>query len=318
MNHAAHSPNLAFVFPGQGSQSIGMLADLSELHASVRETFTEASDGAGVDLWALSQGGPEAMLNRTEYTQPALLAAGVAVWRIWLAAQGPRPARLAGHSLGEYTALVAAGTLSLHDAAHLVRIRGQAMQEAAPEGEGAMAAVIGAEDALVEEVCREVSGERVVVPANYNSPGQIVIGGHADAVDKALAALTVRGVRKVVKLAVSVPSHTPLMREAANRVVEAMSAYVWREPSIPVVQNVDASVHKSVAAIRDALARQLYLPVRWSACVSALASAGVTRIAECGPGKVLTGLVKRIDKLIEGRPLGTPADFSTALESWRS
>ena len=318
MNHAATSSNLAFVFPGQGSQSIGMLAELSELHRGIRETFAEASDGASVDLWALSQGGPEAMLNRTEYTQPALLAAGVAVWRAWIASGGPRPAHLAGHSLGEYTALVAAGTLSLADAAHLVRIRGQAMQEAAPEGAGAMAAVLGAEDAVVEEVCREISGERIVVPANYNSPGQIVIGGHADAVDQAIAALTARGARKAVKLAVSVPSHTPLMREAANRVVEAMSAYAWREPQIPVVQNVDATAHRGVAAIRDALARQLYLPVRWSGCVAALATAGATRIAECGPGKVLAGLVKRIDKSLEGRALGTPVEFDTALESWRS
>ena len=318
MSHAMQSSNLAFVFPGQGSQSIGMLAELSELHRGIRETFAEASDGASVDLWALSQGGPEAMLNRTEYTQPALLAAGVAVWRAWIASGGPRPAHLAGHSLGEYTALVAAGTLSLADAAHLVRIRGQAMQEAAPEGAGAMAAVLGAEDAVVEEVCREISGERIVVPANYNSPGQIVIGGHADAVDQAIAALTARGARKAVKLAVSVPSHTPLMREAANRVVEAMSAYAWREPQILVVQNVDATVHRGVAAIRDALARQLYLPVRWSGCVAALATAGATRIAECGPGKVLAGLVKRIDKSLEGRALGTPAEFDTALESWRS
>ena len=310
------SHSLAFVFPGQGSQSIGMLAELSELHRGMRETFAEASDGASVDLWALSQGGPEAMLNRTEYTQPALLAAGVAVWRTWLAGGGARPSQLAGHSLGEYTALVAAGAISLADAAHLVRIRGQAMQEAAPEGEGAMAAVLGAEESLVEEVCREVSGDRVVVPANYNSPGQIVIGGHADAIDKAIAVLTARGVRKAVKLAVSVPSHTPLMREAANRLVEAMGAYSWREPEIPIVQNVDAAVHRGVAAIRDALARQLYLPVRWTACVAALASAGATRIAECGPGKVLTGLVKRIDKSIDGRSLATPAEFDSARQDW--
>jgi [acyl-carrier-protein] S-malonyltransferase len=314
----AHSHrNLAFVFPGQGSQSIGMLAELSELHKGIRETFAEASDGASVDLRALSQGGPEAMLHRTEYTQPALLAAGVAVWRVWIAMGGPRPAQLAGHSLGEYTALVAAGTISLADAAHLVRIRGQAMQEAAPEGEGAMAAVLGAEDAVVEEVCREISGDRVVVPANYNSPGQIVIGGHADAVDQAIAALTARGVRKAVKLAVSVPSHTPLMREAANRVVEAMTAYAWREPSIPVVQNVDGQVHRGLDAIRDALARQLYLPVRWTSCVATLASNGATRIAECGPGKVLSGLVKRIDKSIEGRPLATPPELDSALADWR-
>jgi len=310
-------PNLGFVFPGQGSQSVGMLAELSELHAGVRETFDEASEGAGVDLWALSQGGPEPMLNRTEYTQPALLAAGVAVWRAWVAQGGPLPARLAGHSLGEYTALVAAGAIQLRDAAHLVRIRGQAMQDAAPEGAGAMAAVLGADDALVEDVCREVSGEHVVVPANYNSPGQIVIGGHARAIDEALALLAERGVRKAVKLAVSVPSHTPLMREAANRLAEAIKAYDWSQPRIPVVQNVDARAHDGLAGIREALVRQLYLPVRWTACVQALAAAGVTRIAECGPGKVLTGLVKRIDKSIDGRALGTPGEFESALSDWR-
>jgi [acyl-carrier-protein] S-malonyltransferase len=198
-----------------------------------------------------------------------------------------------------------------------VRIRGQAMQDAAPEGVGAMAAVLGAEDALVEEVCREVSGDHVVVPANYNSPGQIVIGGHVQAVDAALAKLTERGVRKAVKLAVSVPSHTPLMREAANRLAEAMRAYAWHTPKIPVVQNVDAQVHDGVDAIRDALVRQLYLPVRWTQCVQALAAADATRIAECGPGKVLTGLVKRIDKSLDGRALGTPGDFESTLADWR-
>ncbi|WP_394537774.1 ACP S-malonyltransferase [Lysobacter enzymogenes] len=308
---------LSFVFPGQGSQSLGMLAELSELHASIRESFVEASDGAGVDLWALSQGGPEEMLNRTEYTQPALLAAGVAVWRLWQARGGAQPALLAGHSLGEYTALVAAGALSLRDGAHLVRLRGQLMQEAAPAGVGAMAAVLGAEDALVEEICQAVSGSEVVVPANYNSPGQIVIGGHAGAVDKALTRLAEAGVRKAVKLAVSVPSHTPLMREAANRLAEAMTGLEWRLPSLPVVQNVDAQVHASVEAIRDALVRQLYLPVQWTGCVQALAAAGVQRAAECGPGKVLTGLVKRIDKSIDGRAIGTPAEFETALAEWR-
>ncbi|QQP99725.1 ACP S-malonyltransferase [Lysobacter enzymogenes] len=308
---------LSFVFPGQGSQSLGMLAELSELHAGVRESFAEASDGAGVDLWALSQGGPEEMLNRTEYTQPALLAAGVAVWRLWQARGGAQPALLAGHSLGEYTALVAAGALSLRDGAHLVRLRGQLMQEAAPAGVGAMAAVLGAEDALVEEICQAVSGSEVVVPANYNSPGQIVIGGHAGAVDKALTRLAESGVRKAVKLAVSVPSHTPLMREAANRLAEAMAGLEWRLPGLPVVQNVDAQVHASVEAIRDALVRQLYLPVQWTGCVQALAAAGVQRTAECGPGKVLTGLVKRIDKSIDGRAIGTPAEFETALAEWR-
>lgn len=312
----ASPTDVAFVFPGQGSQALGMLAELAELHAEVRQTFAEASEGAGVDLWALSQGGPEEMLNRTEYTQPALLAAGVAVWRLWLAAGGARPARLAGHSLGEYTALVAAGAIGLRDAAHLVRIRGQAMQAAAPAGAGAMAAVLGADDALVEEVCRTVSGSEVVVPANYNAPGQIVIGGHVAAVDAALARLAEQGVRKAVKLAVSVPSHTPLMREAANRLAEAIGAYAWSAPSIPVVQNVDARVHAGLADIREALVRQLYLPVRWTDCVQALVAGGTSRVAECGPGKVLAGLVKRIDKSLDIRTLGTPGEFESAREAW--
>ncbi|MET0814786.1 MAG: ACP S-malonyltransferase [Pseudoxanthomonas sp.] len=311
------STQLAFVFPGQGSQSVGMLAELSEFHPVVRETFAEASDGAGVDLWALSQGGPDEMLNRTEYTQPALLAAGVAVWRAWQAQGGAMPAVLAGHSLGEYAALVAAGALSVHDGAHLVRLRGQLMQDAAPAGVGAMAAVIGAEDAVVAEVCVQASGSQVVVPANYNSPGQIVIGGDAEAVDRAIALLNERGVRKVVKLAVSVPSHTPLMREAANRLAEAMRGMAWHAPTLPVVQNVDAQVHEGIDAIRDALVRQLYLPVRWTDCTLALAAKGATRIAECGPGKVLTGLVKRIDKSLEARALGTPGEFEGALAEWK-
>ncbi|MFC4727060.1 ACP S-malonyltransferase [Coralloluteibacterium thermophilus] len=311
--------NLAFVFPGQGSQSVGMLADLAAAHPVVGETFAEASEGAGVDLWALAQQGPEAELNRTEFTQPALLAAGVAVWRAWLAAGGARPARLAGHSLGEYAALVAAGVLGLGDAARLVRERGRLMQEAVPEGTGGMAAVLGADDALVAQVCTEVSTDEssIVVPANFNSPGQIVIGGHAIAVDAALATLAGRGVRKAVKLAVSVPSHTPLMRQAADRLAAAMDGLAWSAPTIPVVQNADAAVATDVAQIREALVRQLYLPVRWTECVQALAAGGATRIAECGPGKVLAGLVKRIDKGVEARSLGTAADLDAALADWR-
>jgi [acyl-carrier-protein] S-malonyltransferase len=307
---------LAFVFPGQGSQSVAMLAELSESQPIVRETFAEASDGAGVDLWALSQAGPEEQLNRTEFTQPALLAAGVAVWRAWQARGGARPALLAGHSLGEYSALVAANALSLRDAAHLVRIRGQLMQEAAPAGVGAMAAVIGAEDDAVREICKQASGSDVVVPANYNSPGQIVIGGHAAAVDRALGLLAEAGVRKAVKLAVSVPSHTPLMREAANRLSETMAGLAWSAPKLPVVQNVDAEVHDGVQSIRDALVRQLYLPVQWTGCVQALAANGATRLGECGPGKVLTGLAKRIDKSLDARALGAVGDFEGALAEW--
>ncbi len=308
--------SLAFVFPGQGSQSLGMLASLSDQYPIVKETFVEASEGAVIDLWALSQGGPEEMLNRTEYTQPALLAAGVAVWRVWQASGAANPSLLAGHSLGEYSALVAAGAIKLIDAAHLVRIRGQAMQASAPTGVGAMAAVIGADDELVESICREVSGEHVVVPANYNSPGQIVIGGHVAAVDMALAKLAEAGVRKTVKLAVSVPSHTPLMREAANRLEEAMAAYHWQQPAIPVVQNVDGRVHPSTDEIRDALVRQLYLPVRWTQCMQVLIDAGVSRCGECGPGKVLSGLSRRIDKSLDMRALGTPAELEAARDAW--
>lgn len=316
------SPDLAFVFPGQGSQSTGMLAELAEMEGAsgtrlIRDAFDEASDGAGVDLWALSQGGPEEQLNRTEYTQPALLAADVAVWRLWCAHGGARPALMAGHSLGEYAALVAAGALSLREGAHLVRIRGQLMQDAAPDGSGAMAAVLGVDDDVVRTACAEASDVEVVVPANFNSPGQVVIGGHAAAVARASELLNARGARKVALLAVSVPSHTPLMRDAANRLAEAMHGVDWREPALPVIQNVDAEIHDGIQAVRDALVRQLYLPVRWTDCVQALAARGVVRIAECGPGKVLCGLNRRIDKALENRALGTPGDFGAALEAWR-
>ena len=244
------------------------------------------------------------------------IAAGVGVWRAWRQAGGAVPTVLAGHSLGEYAALVAADVISLADGARLVRERGRLMQQAVPAGTGAMAAVLGAEDALVAEVCDAVAGDGVVVPANFNSPGQVVIGGDAAAVDRAIAELAARGVRKVVKLTVSVPSHTPLMREAANRLCETMAAMTWNVPTLPVVQNVDAEVHDGVQAIRDALVRQIYLPVRWSECMQALSARGVTSVAECGPGKVLTGLAKRIDKALDARALGTAADFDAALAAW--
>jgi [acyl-carrier-protein] S-malonyltransferase len=312
------SPSLAFVFPGQGSQSIGMLAELAALHPVVREAFAEASEGAGIDLWTLAQQGPEEQLNRTEFTQPALLAAGIAVWRAWRQQGGAQPSLLAGHSLGEYTALVAAGALTLRDAARLVRLRGQLMQQAAPAGTGAMAAVLGTEDDIVQLACEDASVDGIVVPANYNSPGQVVIGGDAAAVDRAIALLAERGVRKAMKLAVSVPSHTPLMRDAAIRLGEAMAAMSWQEPNIPVVQNVDAQVHRGVQSIQDALMRQLYLPVQWTGCVQALSARGATHLCECGPGKVLTGLTKRIDKALDARALGTPADFDAAMQAFSS
>ncbi len=312
------SSRLAFVFPGQGSQSPGMLADLAAAHPQVLETFAEASEGAGTNLWAIAGADGDERLNQTEFTQPVLLAGGIAVWRVWQSQGGPQPALLAGHSLGEYAALVAAGALGLADGARLVRERGRLMQAAVPAGVGAMAAILGAEDAVVAEVCADVSGERVVVPANFNSPGQIVIGGHADAVDAAIAALAERGVRKAMKLPVSVPSHTPLMREAAEALAQVMADLDWRAPVIPVLHNVDVARHAEPAAIRDALTRQLYQPVRWTETVQALAAAGIDRIGECGPGKVLTGLIKRIDRDIDGRALGGPDDLSTALNEWSS
>jgi [acyl-carrier-protein] S-malonyltransferase len=313
---APQAATLAFVFPGQGSQSPGMLAALAQSHPQVRETFEEASAAIDVDLWAISQAADDPRLNQTEFTQPALLAGGIAVWRAWRAAGGAMPVRLAGHSLGEYTALVAAGALSLADGVRLVRERGRLMQAAVPAGAGAMAAVLGADDALVAEVCAASAGDGVVVPANYNSPGQVVIGGDVAAVDRAVAELGARGIRKVVKLPVSVPSHTPLMREAAAKLADAMAALDWHAPSLPVVQNVDAQVRDDVGAIRDALVRQLYEPVQWTRCVEALRDAGATRIGECGPGKVLAGLVKRIDRGIDARALGAPEDFASAIGDW--
>jgi [acyl-carrier-protein] S-malonyltransferase len=310
------SPSLAFVFPGQGSQSIGMLADLAEAHPQVRATFDEASQGAAIDLWKLSAQGPEDQLNSTENTQPALLAASVAVWRVWQALGGAQPAQLAGHSLGEYSALVCAGALSLHDAAALVAERGRLMQAAVPAGVGAMAAILGGDDAQIAAVCEEVAQGQVVAPANFNSPGQLVIAGHTEAVDRALAKLAELGVKKTIKLAVSVPSHCALMRDAADRLGERMASIAWQLPSIPVVQNAEARRYDTIEDIRGALQRQLYLPVRWTGCVQALAAGGATRIAECGPGKVLAGLIRRIDKTLEARAIGTPAELDAARAEW--
>jgi len=309
--------NLAFVFPGQGSQSVGMLAELAAAHGEVQAVFDEASQGAGVDLWALSQQGPEESLNRTENTQPALLAASVAVWRVWNKLGGALPAQLAGHSLGEYSALVCADALSLHDAAALVAERGRLMQAAVPAGVGAMAAILGGDDAQIAQVCAEVAQGQVVAPANFNSPGQLVIAGNAEAVDRALARLAELGVKKAIRLAVSVPSHCMLMREAADKLGERMASIAWQTPSIPVIQNAEAQHYESLDDIRGALQRQLYLPVRWTQCVQALAAGGATRIAECGPGKVLTGLVKRIDKSLEGRAIGAPTEFDATCAEWR-
>lgn len=311
-----HSATLAFAFPGQGSQSVGMLAELAARHDSVRQTFDEASAGCGLDLWSLAQLGPETELNRTEVTQPALLAAGVAVYRVWTRdLAGTTPALLAGHSLGEYSALVCAEVITLADGAALVRERGRLMQEAVPQGVGAMAAILGV-DELIEQACIDAAQGQIVSPANFNSPGQTVIAGNIEAVERAIELLSERGARKAFRLPVSVPAHSALMRPAADALKQYMAKFEWSLPTTPVIQNADAAAHASIGAIQDALVRQLYLPVRWTECVQNLAQRGVTRIGECGPGKVLAGLVKRIDKSLDARALGV-ADVGAALNDWR-
>ena len=272
-----------------------MLQNLAASHSIVQQTFQEASDALGYDLWDLIQNGPEAKLNQTEYTQPALLAAGVAVWRVWELEREERPNILAGHSLGEYTALVSAKALNLRDAATLVALRGRLMQEAVPEGIGAMAAILGLDDAVIEALCKAeaINGE-VVAPANYNSPGQVVISGHKTAVERVMAAAKASGAKRAIALAVSVPSHCLLMKPAALQLKIALDEIPFKCPIIPVIHNVDVSQHSSVQAIRQALVEQLYQPVRWVETIRLMAQKGVTTVLECGPGVVLSGLNRRI------------------------
>jgi [acyl-carrier-protein] S-malonyltransferase len=287
--------SLAVVFPGQGSQSVGMLQSLAATEPVVRTTFAEASEVLGYDLWELAQHGPEEALNATERTQPAMLAAGVAVWRAWLARGGAMPAAMAGHSLGEFTALVCAGAIDFRDAVAVVQFRGRAMQEAVPAGQGAMAAVLGLEDAQVEAACAEAAQGEVVEPVNYNSPGQLVIAGHATAVARALEACKARGAKRALPLPVSVPSHSSLMRGAGERLRERLASVDLRAPQLEVYA-IGLRRHETPAQIRDNLVAQLSGPVRWSDTVREIVARGATRIVECGPGKVLTGLNRRIEK----------------------
>lgn len=284
----------AFVFPGQGSQSVGMMGGFAGI-AVVRQTFAEASDVLGQDVWKLAADGPEAALNQTVNTQPLMLTAGLAVYRAWEDLHGAEPALMAGHSLGEYSALVAAGALTFADALRLVRLRAQAMQEAVPEGTGGIAAILGLDDDAVAAVCREAAAGEVVEPANYNSPAQVVIAGHRAAVERGMALAKQRGAKRAVMLPMSAPSHCSLMRPAADRLAAALGAVALQSPQIPVVHNADLARHESADAIRDALVRQLYSPVRWVETVRTMAEAGIGLVVECGPGKVLSGLVKRID-----------------------
>lgn len=304
---------LAFVFPGQGSQAVGMLADLAAQHAVIKTTFDEASAALGLDLWALSQNGPEADLNRTENTQPALLTAGVAVFRAWQAAGGATPDYLAGHSLGEYTALVASGVLSLADGVRLVAERGRLMQQAVPQGEGAMAAILGLEDDVVRQCCAEAAAAGVVEAVNFNAPGQVVIAGSTAAVAAAIEKLKAAGAKRALPLPVSVPSHCALMKPAAEKLKLSLDAVSFNTPAIPVVQNVAARIEADAAAMRAALIAQLYSPVQWVQSVEALAGLGVSRALECGPGKVLCGLNKRIVKELDCASLENAESFKQAL-----
>jgi len=317
MTTTNNDPRLALVFPGQGSQSVGMLADMAASWPNIIETFAEASAVLGIDLWALVQQGPEAELNQTQNTQPAMLAAGVALWRVWQAEDGPRPALMAGHSLGEYTALVCAGSLGFTDAVALVAERGRLMQEAVPVGQGAMAAVLGLEDDKVVAVCAAAAQGEIVAAVNFNAPGQVVIAGTTRAVERAVTLAREKGAKRAVILPVSVPSHCQLMRPAAEQLAKRLAAVTLRTPVVPVIHNVDVAVHQRPEDIRDALIRQLYNPVRWSATIAAMRRQGITTLVECGPGKVLTGLTKRIDKQLEARPVFDSASLSTALMAAR-
>ena len=284
----------ALLFPGQGSQSVGMLAAVAATDAAVDETFGEASAVLGWDVLQLVRQGPEEELNRTQRTQPALLAAGVAVWRLWRASGAALPAALAGHSLGEYAALVAADSLAFADALKLVELRGELMQNAVPPGEGAMAAIIGLDDAAVEKVCAGYPGPGALEPANFNAPGQVVVAGSKAGLDWLLANAKDLGVRKVVPLQMSVPSHCSLMRGAATQLGQRLKDIEVRRPVLPVIHNIDAQPRTEPDAIREALVGQLYHPVRWSQSVGAMAQSGIGAFFECGPGKVLTNLNKRI------------------------
>ena len=287
---------LAFVFPGQGSQSVGMLADLGAAEPIVRTTFDEASEVLGYDLWALCQNGPETDLGSTERTQPAMLAAGVATWRVWLARGGPRPQAMAGHSLGEYTALVCSNAMDFKTAIDVVRFRGQVMQQAVPLGQGAMAAILGLDDAELAAACSEAAQGEVVEPVNFNAPGQIVIAGNASAVARAIETAKARGAKRAVLLPVSVPSHSSLMLGAAERLAEKLATVDVRLPDVPAVYTVDVRTHSSPAGIRQSLKEQLFKPVRWADTVRAMLAGGATTLVECGPGKVLTSLNRHIER----------------------
>ncbi|WP_160153605.1 ACP S-malonyltransferase [Microbulbifer sp. ALW1] len=309
------NPVLAFVFPGQGSQQIGMLAEAAQAFPEIGATFSEASSVLGYDLWDLCQNGAQEDINLTERTQPLLLTSSVALYRAWLSQGGVTPARMAGHSLGEWSALVCAGVLAFEDAVRLVRERGRLMQEAVPAGEGAMAAVIGLDDQVVEASCAQAAQGEVVAAVNYNSPGQVVIAGSAGAVERAIEACKAAGAKRALPLPVSAPFHTELMRPAAEKLAPQIEATVFHAPETPVIHNVHAKPESDPSAIKALMIEQIYSPVRWTACVQAMAAAGTSQLVECGPGKVLAGLAKRIDRGLTAVNIEMPAQLSEAVIS---
>ena len=303
---------IAFVFPGQGAQRVGMASDFLETDSLVRERFEEANDALGFDLAGIVFEGPASRLMETEVTQPALLTVGVALWEVWRARGGAAPAVMAGHSLGEYTAFTAAGSMAFSDAVRLVNARGRFMQEAVPVGEGAMAAILGLDDDAVSACCDQVDG--VVQPANLNAPGQVVISGARAAVESAVAACSEAGARRAMMLDVSAPFHCELMRPARDRFEAVLDAIELRAPDVPVVHNLDATLSSDPATIKNKLMRQVDSPVRWTDCVTTIRSRGVDRLLECGPGNVLAGLVRRIDRSLRVAGIGTLEGMQTALE----
>ncbi len=300
------------VFPGQGSQAVGMLADLGEHFSIVKETFAQASEVLGYDLWALVQNGPAEDLNQTFRTQPALLASSVAIWRVWQEQGLPQPAYLAGHSLGEYSALVCAGVIDFQQAIKLVELRGQLMQQAVPAGVGAMYAIIGLDDDAIAKACEEAAQDEVVAPVNFNSPGQVVIAGNKAAVERAGALCKEAGAKRALPLPVSVPSHCALMKPAAEKLAVALQDIEFNTPAIPVINNVDVVTETDSDKIKQALVRQLYSPVRWTEGVQKMNEEGVEQLYEFGPGKVLTGLTKRIVKTLKATAVNDVASLEAA------
>ena len=309
------SQKYAVVFPGQGSQSVGMMADLYDNHPVVKDTFAEAGDALGFDLWAMIKDGPAESLNQTHNTQPAMLASGIAVWRLILDSGVTQPTKLAGHSLGEYSALVASGAMNFSDAVKLVAERGRLMQQAVPEGEGAMAAILGLDDDVVRDLCSKAAETEVAEAVNFNSPGQVVIAGNKAAIERAMELAKEAGAKRALPLPVSAPSHCALMKPAAEKLSDSLTNISLSLPAIPVVHNVNVDSAKTTDELASLLAQQLYSPVRWVETVQSFAADGISLVVEAGPGKVLTGLCKRIDRSINGMGIFDNASFEKFMET---